>query len=116
MPDEKKSESYKGYVDKASYVEVQIMDIKDRMDKAQGQQAMSVARILLAWVIGLCIMAIGFAILASVILIGQNQGYTWSAEQIFLYVSLGCLGIAILVPIGGLFVYTFLNLPFEGMR
>jgi len=102
--EEKKSESYKGYVDKASYVESQVIGLKEQIDEAQGKKALSLARLLCAWIIGLSVVALGFAILISVALIAQNQGATWSAQEIFVYVTLGCLGVAILTPFGGLLV------------
>jgi predicted membrane channel-forming protein YqfA (hemolysin III family) len=109
------TESYKGYQDKASYVEAQVIGLKERMDAAQGERAISLARLLLAWVLGLSIVAIGFAIVISVILIGQNEGVGWSPAEIFIYVSLGCLGLAILAPIGFLFAIKMTALTTYGV-
>ena len=94
------SDSYKGYQDKVSYVEAEVIGLKERMDNAQGQTAISLMRLLISWILGLSIVAIGFAILISVALIAQNEGATWTPTEIFTYVTLACLGIAVLAPFG----------------
>lgn len=112
MTEEKKSESYKGYVDKASYVEAQVMGLRERIEADSGRKAVSTARKLFAYMVGFGIMALGGAIVISVGVIANDQAATWSAWQIFSYTLLGFLGLAILAPLGWMVLIFFTELKY----
>jgi len=104
------TEPYKGYESKASYVEAELMGLRDRLEEREGHKAISMLRLMVAWVLGLSIMAIGFALVISVVLIAQNEAANWSPVEIFSYVSVGCVGLAILAPFG-LYIGTLFSNP-----
>ena len=105
------TEPYKGYESKASYVEAELINLKDRLDQGQGQgqKAISMLRLMIAWALGLSIVAMGFALIISIVLIGQNEGVNWNSIEIFFYVSLGCIGLGILAPFGFYVAMLFSN-------
>lgn len=73
---------------------------EDELARVEGKRAEGIARQMLAWALGLGIMAIGVGITVGTITLAMRDGAGWSAGQVMLASIMACISGALLIPAG----------------